>query len=252
MSEYEFFINNCNSHLVEQYSFSKKKKVIIDFRNSSDTLLIFFGGISKGLHSGMGIPLFEYLKISESLDSKKVFIRDFDQAWYHKGLGVSNIYNMHTLKTYLEGLIKISRTENVVLIGNSMGGYASILLGSLINYPIKVLAFSPQTFIGKVNSEVNNDNRWYNEMQNIPEGLPEEYLDLNKMFNKRKNDSHFKRYIIHFTQIDSSHAYNLIKFDNVTLFEHTNNDPESGHELVKILKNNGKLIEILKNVQFEM
>jgi esterase/lipase len=51
---------------------------------------------------------------------------------------------------YLEGIIKINKYDNICFIGNSMGGYAAILFGTLLNID-NIISFAPQTFIDKFN-----------------------------------------------------------------------------------------------------
>jgi hypothetical protein len=54
----------------------------MDLSNDSDTLLITFAGIS----GAVGLYPFEFFKITNGFEIDKVFIRDLEQSWYHKGL----------------------------------------------------------------------------------------------------------------------------------------------------------------------
>lgn len=117
-------------------------------------LVVLFGGVNMRI----GLPVFEFRGIMSRYDFDKVFIRDLNQAWYHKGVD-SQINSLSALIEQLEGLIKEGNYDKVIFIGNSMGGYAAIMLGYLmkINH---VIAFSPQTFIAPLKRVLHLDFRW--------------------------------------------------------------------------------------------
>lgn len=220
------------------------KKVFIDFTSDSNILYIFFGGISKGIHSGMGVPMFEFFNITQELNSKKVFIRDIDQCWYHKGLGTFLISNIFELKEYIEELIGISRATKVVLVGNSMGGYASLVIGRLLNHhDVRVITFNPQIFIGIDNFEVFKDLRWESEMKKLPFVSDPALLNLNYFY--KQNKSIGGEYEIHYSHTDRKHAELMKDIDGVKLIKYKLDSEVDDHELVKILRNEEKLLGIL-------
>lgn len=223
---------------------SKYKKVFIDFSSSSHVIYIFFGGISKGVHSGMGIPMFEFFNITQKLDCKKVFIRDIDQCWYHKGLGIYSISNILELKEYIEGLIRISKSSKVVLVGNSMGGYASLLIGRMLNFDeVKVISFNPQTFIGMDNFREYKEERWNKEINNLPNIDDSTLLNLNFFFKTHKNNG--GEYEIHYSNSDRKHAEIMSDVPEIKLIEYKLDSNIDDHELVKILRNENRLLDIL-------
>ena len=54
----------------------------VDMSDASSTLLIAFGG----LRGRIGMPPFEFLRLTGEIPVKRVFVRDLRQAWYHEGL----------------------------------------------------------------------------------------------------------------------------------------------------------------------
>jgi len=109
-----------------------------------DTLYASFGGID--LYDGK--LEFQFQKTLRQLVPKydKYFLIDKEQCWYHSGIsGITS--NIPETVEYLRE--KSSKYDNVYFIGNSAGGYAAILFGSLLNVT-KVLAFQPQTDISLV------------------------------------------------------------------------------------------------------
>lgn len=50
--------------------------------NGNKNLLVSFGGIAQGL----GMPVFEFFNSISDIPCDKIFLRDFHQAWYQKGV----------------------------------------------------------------------------------------------------------------------------------------------------------------------
>src|SRR5437773_9754370 len=65
-------------HLASLPEGSAEPVTLIDA--DSSTLLVAFGGINRGV----GMPLFEFKRITEPLGVKRLFVRDPRQAWYHR------------------------------------------------------------------------------------------------------------------------------------------------------------------------
>ncbi|WP_193748510.1 hypothetical protein [Paenibacillus sp. PAMC 26794] len=192
----------------------------------------------------MGVPMFEFFNITQELNCKKVFIRDIDQCWYHKGLGSFLISNIFELKEYIEELIGISKATKVVLVGNSMGGYASLIIGRILNHHnVRVITFNPQTFIGKDNFEMFKELRWKNEMENLPLVSDPALLNLNYFY--KQNKSIGGEYEIHYSHTDREHAEIMKDIDGVELIKYKLDSSVDDHELVKILRNENKLLDIL-------
>ena len=124
----------------------------MELGGESKTLLITFAGIS----GAVGLYPFEFFKITKGFDIDKIFIRDLEQSWYHKGMrDISG--SIEESAKYLKSIIKENNYKKVVCLGNSMGGYAAIVVGYLIKADT-VLSFSPQTFLDTKNRQKYKDN----------------------------------------------------------------------------------------------
>lgn len=108
--------------------------------HKNDKLIVSFGGAR--------INKMQKFESADTLNKmfpeySKLFIIDRKSCWYHKGIqGKSQC--IETTLEYLKNIINLY-TE-VTFIGVSMGGYAAILFGSLLNVK-RVIAFIPQTIL---------------------------------------------------------------------------------------------------------
>lgn len=210
---------------------------VVDFSSKSKELWVFFGGINGGL----GVPIFEFGNIAKDIDVKKVFVRDRYQAFYHKGLeNVDGVIDIASMKIYLKKIIEKSKADKVVFIGNSAGGFAAILFGSMLKVEA-VHAFCPPTLVRRkllpeISDKLGSDN-W-----KIIEAS--EKSDLLSHLSNEKNDKTL--YHIYFDEgsPDSFHAKRLENFSNVVL--HTYHS--GGHKLIKKLKDKGELTVILHSI----
>src|SRR5690554_1592733 len=85
--------------------------------NGSTNLLVSFGGLRMGL----GMPVFEFYNSLEHVQCDKIFIKDINQAWYHKGIN-ADLADIHTIAGFLKAEIEKGGYTNVCFMGNSMGG----------------------------------------------------------------------------------------------------------------------------------
>lgn len=212
---------------------------IVDF-NGSKNLLVSFGGIRHGL----GMPVFEFFNSIADIQYDKIFFRDFNQAWYQKGVD-SELNHVDEIVQYLKKIIDSNTYENVFFLGNSMGGYAAILFGSILNVDT-VISFVPQTFINRFNRIINRDKRWTKEISKIYafQNNRKAYFDLKKHL---KNNNSYKTQIniYYFPShiLDKKHAERLKNQKNVNLHA-----IEKGvHEVAKIVRNNGELKSLINS-----
>jgi pimeloyl-ACP methyl ester carboxylesterase len=210
--------------------------VATDFETESDRLLIAFGGI-KGFKI---IPPFEFLNLTRELPTRKIFLRDFDQVWYQNGLtGVAG--DVDGIASFLRETIRAQRIRRVVMIGNSMGGYASILFGALLDVDA-VIAFAPQTYIDFWKRLFTLDVRWRAQIRKAQQaGCNPAYLDLRSLLREwpeRKGAYHL--YYSAFDPFDTLHALNVIG-RGVSLHPYA----QGGHKLVRHLRDSGALKRIL-------
>lgn len=208
-------------------------------KNGSKNLLVSFGGIK----SGIGMPVYEFYKSLANLKCDKIFIKDVNQAWYHKGVN-SEIDDVNKLRNFLKSFISINSYSRIVFVGNSMGGYAAILFGSMLNID-HVLAFSPQTFIDKLNRFRFQDKRWSNELSYVysRNSHQKKYYNLSSLLKKNKLSTIFDIHYSELNKLDSIHAQRLKNIDNINLYSYNMGD----HNLIRKIRDEGNLLGIIDN-----
>ena len=206
----------------------------------STSLLVAFGGL--GGH--MGLPPFEFFRITQDLSVKKGYIRDIAGAWYHHGVdGLGD--TIDAVAAHLRVLIDESGARHVVFAGNSAGGYAALLFGALVGVN-QVMSFAPQTTIRSDQLAEGNDDRWTARLMRASkfEPLEERYLDLREMLlrNPPPGDSDFAVHYPRDFELDAFHARRLSGVPGIELIEHDNGD----HGLIRRLRDSGRLSQMLQ------
>lgn len=108
-------------------------------------LMVVFSGRQQGIAS---MTIFEFKNFLEEQypEYDKLFLKDEKIRWYTEGItDISNSIGetAEYLRKYISGYSK------VIFIGASMGGFASLLYGSILKVDT-VIAFRPQTFLSYV------------------------------------------------------------------------------------------------------
>ncbi len=211
---------------------------LADF-NGHKNLLVSFGGISQGL----GIPVFEFFNSISDIQCDKIYFRDYNQAWYQKGVD-SEFNHLDDIIKYLKIKITNNNYDKVCFLGNSMGGYAAILFGSILNIDT-VISFAPQTFINRFNRRLYSDKRWSLQINEIYtfKNKRKEYFDLKKHLKNNLDRTQINIYYSPKHKLDKKHAERLKKEKNVILHP----IEEGGHFIVKHMRNNGELKSLIKS-----
>jgi pimeloyl-ACP methyl ester carboxylesterase len=172
----------------------------------------------------------------------RIYVRDLYQAWYHMGLRQIT-YDILGIALFLNNLVTRMNAEQIVLIGNSMGGYAAILFGALIN-ATEVHAFSPQTFIDKSNRQKFMDHRWETQLQRVYSNGNPQYFDLEPLICNYKGRCKFKIHFSPLDRLDQLHAEHLKDSSLISLFSYD----VGGHNLVRTLRDSGVLEKLIAEV----
>lgn len=208
-----------------------------DLTRDSRTLLVTMGGFA----GGVGIPPFEFRRITSEFEVNTVFIRDVSQSWYHGLLdGVGR--GLRGVAETLRETIRERSIERTVMVGNSMGGYAALIVGAIIGAE-EVLAFSPITFIGPVARFRHGDRRWRREIlrayqYSLAGGR---FFDARPAVAARRGTLFHVHYCTS-ERLDVAHAVRLRGFAGVELHAYE----RGGHELVKHLRDTGELAPLLR------
>jgi predicted esterase YcpF (UPF0227 family) len=192
--------------------------------NNNKNLIICFGGFL--LKMG-GILPFEFLNYLSSIYQNEcdlVFFIDHKQCWYHKGIqGITS--NIDETALYINSIIKDKYYKNIIFMGNSAGGYAAILFGSICNVS-HVISFIPQTI--------------------LENPIDSNYSNLKDIINKTTKYTIYGNTNTNDTLHNISHCENIDCFTNVKLIK--TNDVTL--KIVKKMRDNGDIKRIIDNIIF--
>jgi pimeloyl-ACP methyl ester carboxylesterase len=206
----------------------------LDMESDSRTLLLAFGGLNRVI----GIPPFEFLSLTGELPVKRMFVRDRRQAWYHRGIPQHG-ETLDEVTESLRRLIASHGVERLVVAGNSAGGYAALLLGTLLEADT-VLSFAPQTTIDMPTLKEMGDHRWDDHLRAL---TPDErWVDLAAALPRlRRADTRYQVYFDESLAQDRRHAERLIGLAGLRLYRFG----RGSHYLVRALRDCGALERIL-------
>ncbi|MGE4303763.1 MAG: alpha/beta hydrolase [Novosphingobium sp.] len=209
----------------------------------SKITFVIFGGISEGI----GIPPFEFRRMMADIPANRIYVRDFAQAWYHAGIDDSAPSldgAVATIKSMLDSI----DTQHTIFVGNSMGGFAALLLGNKLRAD-KVIAFAPQTYVSPFKRLKTRDFRWMRQITRmyVANGLSKPTYDLRKYLSASSYKPSSDIYYGEASRLDKLHAQNVTDVENVKLHAFSG----EGHGLVKELRASGRLEQILMNCVLE-
>lgn len=203
----------------------------------SKTLYIFFGGMAAGI----AMPPFEFYRAGQIVQENKLFLRDFAQCWYHRGLsGYSR--DIPSTLAYLRQRVAASGAQRVVLVGNSMGGYAAMLFAARLGFG-EAIAFAPQTFLSPRLRRRHGDRRWPRQIARLWwKGLfAERQWDLRPLLAAADGRQKFSVFVSLDDRLDLAHARHIEGVPGVTVHAITG----GGHDLVRQLRDHGSLPSIM-------
>ena len=213
--------------------------VSADLESPSRTLLIAFGG----MRGRIGMPPFEFLKLTGEIPVKRLFLRDLRQAWYHEGLPPDG-RGLLDVAEELRRTIAAQAVDRLVVTGNSAGGYAALVFGTLLGAD-SVLAFAPQTILDLGELETMNDHRWDERLTAVTAAgsLDPDWTDLaaalaREPFAKPDRKVFFDETL----RQDRLHAERLAGVEGVRLYRFGG----GSHHLVRSLRDCGALARLLR------
>ena len=219
---------------------SKANAVHEEIVAESGPLFLIFGGMAKRKM----MPPFEFQKISRCLDSNRIFFRDPNQCWYHAGLpGIGN--SIDGVASFIKTRIQQINPSRVVFMGNSMGGYASILFSAILNLG-DVIAFAPQTYLSPTKRFQQGDKRWSRAIfRTYAKSLfrrQAKFFDLRNVLNHSPvNARSIQIYVSSDCRLDASHCTNVADFPEVEIHDAN----QGGHDVIQRLRESGELRSIL-------
>ena len=212
---------------------------LFDLESNADTLVLSF----TGAHGHLGGLFYnKYPLITKGIDTHKIFIMDPTNNWYNAGIqGLTK--NLTETIGFLKAIIEQKSYRRVVCMGTSMGAYLSLIVGNLLQVDA-VLAFSPQTFLDKVNRKYYGDTRWASLLRTLPKDTPAEFLDLRLFFQQHVNTK--TQFYMHYgehLEIDKAHVEHLPPQANIHRVAYPVND----HYITVMLHKQNKLNAIIQS-----
>jgi pimeloyl-ACP methyl ester carboxylesterase len=210
-----------------------------DMDSDSRTLLLTFGGLG----SSGGEPSFEFGSISSEIPVKRLFVRDPHQSWYHRGTPQQGT-SLESVAESLGALLAQHDIDRLVVVGNSAGGYAALVFGTLLGADT-VLSFAPQTVLDCDVLAEMGDHRWDWRLKPLTAkgALEKRWTDLRVALPPaRHTDTRYKIYFDETIPGDHLHAECLRGIEGVQLYRFG----RGGHDLVRELRDCGALERVLR------
>ncbi len=235
---------------------ASSESYLLDFQGEGELLAICFG-----FYDAAGNPQFDFykrLKKLEVLSGKKInklLLRDKSSSWYHYGIaGLGG--NVEQTVAGINNIIKQIKPSKIITIGQSMGGYAAIMYGALLEVD-KAISFGPLSCFDTAKLEILRDYRWMELVKKVAAEPPEIfYDDLPKLLRGTKSKTEFE--IFYGTNpgggaerneavnYDAAHALAFCDLPGVKLFPLHN----SPHAVVEYMRVNKIIDDALLNRLF--
>jgi hypothetical protein len=213
-----------------------ESEVLVDVDDDDRVVLFAFGG----LYMRVGITDYEFVEVTKGLPAGLVFVRDRSRRVYHGGLEGWG----RTFPELAASLRSIAGDRRIVAVGNSGGGFASLVLGTLMGAD-EVHAFSPVSFIGRWRRKLHKDDRFSNDIDRMNRGpdVQRRFLDARPVMRRRTAPTAFHLYYAQSYDLDRLHSERLRRLPGVTLHPKEG----KGHNTIRDLALSGELRQILRS-----
>jgi hypothetical protein len=211
----------------------------LDMDSDSRALLVTFGG----MRSLVGIPSFEFVRLTGEIPVKRLFVRDPRQSWYHRGMPKHG-RSLESVSQAVGELIARHEVQRLVMAGNSAGGYGALVFGTLLGADV-VFAFAPQTVLDPRLLAEMGDHRWDDLLAPLIRkgALEARWSDLGVALPEaRHTDTRYNIYFDERIPGDRLHAERLRDVEGARLFRFG----RGGHDLVRALRDCGALERMLR------
>jgi pimeloyl-ACP methyl ester carboxylesterase len=236
---------------------TSSEDVLVDRVVLGEILVIAFGFVSWDTR-----PDFDFYGRLKKLEQNsgrhinKILVRDSGNAWYHRRIDGLGTHPDETAEG-LRALIREIRPSKVITIGQSMGAYAAVMYGLLLDAK-QVLAFGPLSFLDPQQALLYHDRRWLSVMRDLAANPPASgYYDLQAL-GRAKAGALPEMHIIFGTKpdqggkesvnLDAMHAQRLAAIDNCTLHPY----PYSGHTVVQHLIDTKRINALLARLIMQL
>ena len=226
--------------------------VLIDRIVPGAPLVIAFGFVSWTTR-----PAFDFYGRLRKLEQasgqhlNKILVRDSGNAWYHRHIAGLGSHVDETAQALRE-LVRRIAPSHTTTIGQSMGAYAAVMYGLLLEVQ-QIVAFGPLSFLDVQQARLYHELRWLSVMESLAQDPPASgYYDLAALCRARATDK-TQLHLVFGTRpdaarpdvanggggasasesvnLDAMHAQRLAAFGQCTLHPY----PHSGHAVVQHL-----------------
>ena len=139
--------------------------------------------ISFGFVDWKQLPNFDFFGRMKKFETRanlplnRLLVRDIQSQWYHRGVPGLGAH-VDEVAESLRGLVRSIRPGPVWTIGQSMGGYAAILFGMLLEAE-RIVAFGPLSHLDPDEATCYGDRRFLRVMKELAADRPRTgYYDL--------------------------------------------------------------------------
>lgn len=222
-----------------------RSSVQVSFPEGADTLFV---GLS-GLHLSRTLPVFEWRGAFKPLPVATIFIRDFAQVYYFRGIqGISECVGSSV--AWIRDQMAARGISRLALFGASSGGFDALLFGHLLAAD-EVHAFSPVTRLpSRTWAEIaqlvvrNTQGRRLARTQlllRLDPRIDRQYYDLPDLIRQGNGRTRYHVYYGDQRAKDVRHAKLLDGAPGVELHAY----PSAAHRLALELKEQGELEQIV-------
>ncbi|MBW4487889.1 MAG: cupin-like domain-containing protein [Trichocoleus desertorum ATA4-8-CV12] len=233
---------------------STNASYLVDEIFSDEPLIISFGFVSWD-----SPPQFDFYGRTKTLSQlankpiNRILVRDLSNSWYQYGIpGLGK--TVDEVVNSLKQLIDQIAPSKVITIGQSMGGYAAIMFGQLLDVA-QIIAFGPLSCLDSAQAIAMGDTRWLSIMEALEANPPTvRYFDLPTLC---QTSSHTSDIHIFYgkkpdpetpgtVNLDDLHAsrFSVLPNCKIRAFE------ESGHAIVKYLVDHQLMDDLLLKTIF--
>ncbi|SDH61133.1 hypothetical protein [Janthinobacterium sp. YR213] len=219
--------------------------VLVDRIVPGAPLVIAFGFVSWTTR-----PAFDFYGRLRKLEQasgqhlNKILVRDSGNAWYHRRIAGLGSHVDETAQALRELVRRIAPSQ-VTTVGQSMGAYAAVMYGLLLDAQ-QIVAFGPLSFLDVQQARLYHELRWLPVMESLAQDPPASgYYDLaalcraratddtqlHLVFGTRPDAAHAGAGASESVNLDAMHAQRLAAFGRCTLHPY----PQSGHAVVQHL-----------------
>ena len=211
----------------------------LDASGDSRTLLLAFGGMVGRI----GIPPFEFFSLTGEMPVKRLFVRDLRQAWYHRGIPRHG-GTIPEMAESLRRILEHHEVDRLVVAGNSAGGYASLVFGTLLGADT-VLCFAPQTVLDLDILAAMGDHRWDDRLlaHAAAGAMDARFTDLRRLLPAAaRTDTSYRIDFDTSLRADRLHAERVAGLQGVRLYRFGH----GSHSIARALRDTGALQRVLR------